>query len=49
MVIDCKTRHMTYKIHIENNFLMSLDVKYLKYHYLQRYFSFCCTDFDGGP
>lgn len=49
MVIDCETRHMTYKIHIENIFLRSLDVKYLKYYYLHRYFSFCCTDCDRGP
>lgn len=28
MVPDCETRHMTYKIHIENTFLRSLDVEY---------------------
>lgn len=48
-VLHCETRHITYKILIENIFLRSLDVKYLKYYYLWRYFSFCCTDCDRGP
>lgn len=48
-VLHCETRHITYKILIENIFLRSLDVKYLKYYYLWRYFSFCCTDRDRGP
>lgn len=33
MVTLCETRHLAYGMHAEGVFLMSLEVKHLKYYY----------------